>query len=200
MWAVLKAEHKLDVKDKVQHIYFDEYIPRSRLINLIIKEYSHGDYDFIIITDDDMRLPQEFLDQFLMRQEQCDFSLAQPARTANSTISHKITCQRNYLLARQTHFVEIGPVVSIRKDVQQLILPLDEESPMGWGLDYVWPALIEDKNKKMGIIDSVPIAHTLRPIGKSYDAKLALEEMNAFLVSRPHFTKDNAHVVLCEYK
>lgn len=198
LWAVLKADEKLEKKDKVQHFYYDEFMPRSKLINLIIKKYSKGEYDYIVITDDDIRLPKDFVDQFLMRQEQCDFSLAQPARTPNSIISHQITRQHKQLLARQTHFVEIGPVVSIRKDAQQLILPLDEASPMGWGLDYVWPALIKEANKKMGIIDCVPIAHTLRPVGKSYNSNLAELEMNDFLATKPSFTIRQSHVVINE--
>ena len=199
IWAVLKSDKKLQLSDNVTHVYFDEFIPRSALINTMINKYSSGTYDYIIITDDDIRLPKNFLDQFLIRQELFDFSLAQPARTPTSLISHTITKQRRDLLARQTLFVEIGPLISIRNDVHDLILPLDEGSPMGWGLDYVWPSLLLDKKKKMGIIDSVPIAHTLRPTGKSYGYDKAKADMENYLSLNSHLKVDESHTVLVEY-
>ena len=200
VWAVLKSKNKLSSRTNINLIYFDEFIPRSKLINSLLANYSNKSYDYIIITDDDIRLPKDFLDQFLKHQSLFDFSLAQPARTPNSIISHTITKQCTKLLARQTLFVDIGPMISIRSDVQKIILPLDESSPMGWGLDYVWPTLLLNKNKKMGIIDSTPIAHTLRPVGKSYNSKKALNEMSEYLCSKPHLNEKQAHVVLAEFR
>ena len=199
IWAVLKSHEKFEPINNVKHIYIDEFIPRSKLINTLIEGHINKSYDYIVITDDDIRLPNGFVDQFLMRQEEFNFSLAQPARTPDSIISHQITKQNRNILARQTLFVEIGPLVSIRRDAQELILPLDEKSPMGWGLDYVWPVLIEEDNKKMGVIDCTPIAHTLRPVGKSYDAGKAVKEMSDFLASRTHLSAGEAHVVLNTY-
>ncbi len=199
LWAVLKANEHFQPADNIKHIYFDDFIPRSRLINSMIEDHSDGDFDFILIIDDDIRLPKHFLDQFLAKQEKFNFSLAQPARTPDSIISHQITKQNMNLSARQTLFVEIGPLVSIRRDAQRAILPLDEESPMGWGLDYVWSALLKEKELKMGIIDATPIAHTLRPVGKSYDSGKAMAEMKDFLLMRPHLSEIEAHVVLHKF-
>jgi len=200
LWAVLKSKIELPSSENIMNIYFDEFIPRFKLINSIIREHSEGNYDYIIVTDDDIRLPEDFLDQFIMRQEQCDFSLAQPARTLNSITSHAITTQEKNTLARQTRFVEIGPLISIRRDAQKIILPFDESSPMGWGLDYVWPALLDVNNLKMGIVDCVPIAHTLRPVGVSYDSSGAMKEMREFLLSKVHLLPENAQVVLKKIK
>ncbi len=199
VWTVLKAKNKLKSSESIKHTYIDEFVSRSKLINSMINEHLNGCYDYILIIDDDIRLPKRFLDQFLLRQEEFNFSLAQPARTQESIISHKITLQNNSLLARETRFVEIGPLVSIRRDAQNIILPIDEESPMGWGLDYVWPALILENKQKMGIIDCVPVAHTLRETGKSYDTDKAKEEMNKFLALKPHLSEIEAHTILKEF-
>lgn len=196
VWAVLKANTKFKPSNNIEHAYFDDFIPRSKLINNMIKTYAVGSFDYIMITDDDIRLPADFLDQFLHTQNICDFSLAQPARTPNSITSHPITTQRMELIARETRFVEIGPFVSIRSDAQELILPLDERSPMGWGLDYVWPYILKENNKKMGIIDNTPLAHTLRPVAKSYNSDKALEEMSEYLNLVGHVKETDAHVTL----
>ncbi|MEW5058165.1 MAG: hypothetical protein AB1Y25_11125 [Cycloclasticus sp.] len=199
VWAVLKGEKKLKLIDGVKLIYIDVLVPRSSLINSLLEQFSDQEFDYIIIVDDDIRLPKDFLDQFLLRQEQYDFALAQPARTAESVISHQITTQNLELCARQTLFVEIGPLVSIRRDAQSLLLPLNTESPMGWGLDYVWPVLLTESNKEMGIIDCVPVAHTLRDTGGSYDSGKAMKEMRSFLSSRPHLSEMEAHTILHKY-
>ena len=199
VWAVLKGNKKLASVTGVKHVYSDDFVPRSSLINSLLEPYLGKDYDYIMITDDDIRLPKDFVDQFLVRQEQYDFALAQPARTPDSIISHWITKQNKRATARRTQFVEIGPLVSIRNDIQDLILPLDTDSPMGWGLDYVWPYDLLANNKKMGIIDCVPIAHTLRETGKSYSSAKALEQMNDYLQSKPHLSVSDSHVVIDEF-
>lgn len=199
VWAVLKGKKKLENTSGIKHVFINDFVPRSSLINSMLEEFLEESYDYIIITDDDIRLPQDFVDQFIMRQEQFDFALAQPARTIDSIISHSITKQDKSLVARETLFVEIGPLVSIRRDIQKLILPLDVASPMGWGLDYVWPYDLKLNNKKMGIIDCVPVSHTLRETAKSYNSEKALEEMKNYLKSRPHFSVEKSHVVIAEY-
>jgi len=199
VWAILKSNSKMKSLRNVKHIYIDEYIPRTKLINSLFNEHSDKQYDFIIIVDDDIRLHNGFLDKFINMQDHFDFSIAQPARTIDSTISHEITRQRPDLLARQTLFVEIGPLVSIRHDAQKLILPLDERSPMGWGLDYVWPHMIQKNNMKMGIIDSVPVAHTLRPVGESYKPENAYDVMVDYLQTVEHLNEIDAHIVLKNY-
>jgi len=199
VWAVLKSEQRLKSKEGVEHVYIDDFIPRSELINSLLKRAASKNYDYIIIVDDDIRLPRDFVDQFLFRQELYDFSLAQPARTPDSIISHAITIQKKTVLARETLFVEIGPLVSIRKDAQNLILPLDTGSEMGWGLDYVWPYIVSKSNQKMGVIDVVPIAHTLRGTGNSYDSAEAEAQMEKYLSERPHLSVSDSHVILKEY-
>jgi len=200
VWAVLKSKRKLAfVSKNIKNIYFDTYIPRSKLINILMSDYLESDFDFVVITDDDINLPNHFLDDFLNEQECLEFSLAQPARARNSIISHAITKERRNLRARQTLFVEIGPVVSIQKSAQKLILPLDESSPMGWGLDFVWAKALQQNNLKMGIIDCTPIKHNIRAVGASYNRNKAIDDMNNFLSQKDHIKPEDSFVVLRKY-
>lgn len=75
-------------------------------------------------------------------------------------------------------------------------MPLDTSSPMGWGLDFVWPIDVIKQNLSMGIIDAVPIAHSLRPTAKSYSHSDAIREMDSYLENREHLKPEEAMKVL----
>jgi hypothetical protein len=155
-----------------------------------------SEFDLLIVFDDDIILPNTFIDSFVYAQEKCNFSLCQPARTPNSWIDHEIVKQQPKLLARQTRFVEIGPVFSIKSDLFSALLPFNELSPMGWGLDFVWPAQVEHAQKRMGIIDAVPINHSIRTPRENYGYDKALNELNCLISLYPHLDKKDASTVL----
>ncbi|MCC5887198.1 MAG: hypothetical protein JJT88_12265 [Gammaproteobacteria bacterium] len=163
--------------------------PRSKLLNALVLPEDLQEYDYIIICDDDVLLPEQFLDDYIDLVEAFDFSLSQPARTWYSFISHRITKRDRPCLARATRFVEIGPLVCIRRDAFDLVFPIPEESGMGWGLDYVWAHLLERHDKRRGIIDALPIDHSIRRTGRTYSSGAAQEEMRVFLGMHPHLSK-----------
>lgn len=195
-WAALNGEAPAPHVDKVTRMKPQQRVPKFALLNRLMEGVDVADYDFILLCDDDIQLPESFLDRFLDRQTQYDFALAQPARTHDSYTDHPIVEQVDGLDARRTRFVEIGPVVSLRRDAAVLLLPFDEACGMGWGLDLLWPVLIERAQLRMGIIDATPVAHALRPAAKSYSLDEAFAHMHAFLEDKPHLTKEQAMVVL----
>jgi hypothetical protein len=153
-------------------------------------------------------LPENFLDRYLESVAQYDFALAQPARTHESFGPHMIVDefsghpfveQLDGLVARQTRFVEIGPIFSVHRSAFELMFPFDEASPMGWGYDFVWPQVIANAGLKMGIIDAVPIAHSLRKTGFYYHHDKARAEMKEFLAHRPHLSPDEAFFIVESY-
>jgi hypothetical protein len=147
----------------------------------------HGDLDgadWLILADDDIAIPRSFLHDYLRLVRKYEFALAQPARTPNSTGDHAITFQQEGLEARQTNFVEIGPLVSIRHDLFEEFLPFPCEG-MGWGLDGVWSKIIERRGLRQGIIDAVPVEHAFRPQGQ-YDREKAHAEQTALWARFPH--------------
>lgn len=195
-WAALNGEAPAPHVARVTHIKISQRVPKFALLNRLMEGVDIAAYDFILLCDDDIQLPESFLDRLLDRQRKYDFALAQPARTHNSYTDHRIVEQVDGLDARRTRFVEIGPVVSLRRDAAALLLPFDEACGMGWGLDLLWPVVIESANLKMGIIDATPVAHALRPAAQSYGLDEALAHMHAYLEGKPHLAKEQAMVVL----
>jgi hypothetical protein len=154
-----------------------------------------GRFDWLLLCDDDVEASPGFLDDFIALAEECDFALAQPARTADSYIDHPIVGILPGVRARRTRFVEIGPVVAVRRDAMHLILPFGEIG-MGWGLDLVWPARIEAAGLRMGIVDATPVAHRMRPPVAGYKHSDAQAEMDALLAAEAHLDPDEAFRVL----
>ena len=169
------------------------------LINSLLANAPYGDYAFVIVCDDDIRLPAGFLDTYLTLVCKHDFALAQPARTHDSYIDHPFVEQLDGIQARWTRFVEIGPLFSIRRDATSLLLPFDEASPMGWGYDLVWPHVLETASLKLGIVDATAVAHTLRKPVAHYSYPAARDAMDRFLDKRPHLSKYEAFRIIESY-
>jgi hypothetical protein len=178
------------------------------LLNQLLADAKLDSFEFVIVCDDDILLPENFLDRYLGSVTRYGFVLAQPARTHDSFSPHMIVDgfsghpfveQLDGLLARQTRFVEIGPIFSVHQGAFELIFPFEEESPMGWGYDFVWPQIIADAGFKMGIIDAVPIAHSLRKSGDYYQHDKARAEMKRFLTHRRHLSPEEAFFIIESY-
>jgi hypothetical protein len=198
-WAALNGAPPAPHVERATVLTVNHRVPKFALLNSLMQEMDLARYEFILLCDDDIQLPESFLDKLLDRQRKYDFALAQPARTHNSYTDHRIVEQVDGLDARRTRFVEIGPVVSLRHDAAAILLPFDEDCGMGWGLDFLWPVAIESAGLKMGIIDATPVAHALRPAAKSYDLGEALAQMHAYLNEKPHLTPQQAMVELERY-
>lgn len=175
---------------------FVEKTPKFQLLNDLIAGEDLSTYDFVVLFDDDIVLPEDFLSRFLSLQARLGFSLAQPARTSNSYIDHPIVEQQQGVLARQTLFVEIGPVVSIHRSCYDPIFPFDLTSSMGWGYENVWSYKLTRKGLTLGIIDALPVDHSLRKPVANYDWAEADRHRNAFLKQHRHFTPDECFRVL----
>lgn len=197
-WAALNGLPPTASVMEVTAITESGFIPKFTLINRLLSDTALADYDFIIVCDDDIFLPKHFLDCFIELQIKHDFSLCQPARTHNSYLDHAIVEVVDGLEARETRFVEIGPIFCVRKDAFDVLMPFDEEAPMGWGLDFVWPALMERKQLRMGIVDAVTADHSLRKPFTQYDGNKANDDMLRYLATREHLTPEEAFTVKSE--
>ncbi len=165
----------------------------------IIKELIGGDlddHDYLVIIDDDLALPHGFIDHLLGWQRHLGFAVAQPARSPNSFIDHRIVEQQRGAVARRTRFVEIGPVVSIHRSAYAALLPFDLSSPMGWGYENIWTHRIEAAGLTMGIIDAVPVDHSLRPPVANYSWDEADEARTRILADNEHVPLEDCFRVL----
>lgn len=169
------------------------------LLNYLLATTAWRLYDYVILCDDDILLPNGFIDRFISFQKQFNFALAQPARTHNSYIDHPITEQVDSMLARETRFVEIGPLTSIRADMMRIIAPFDETAPMGWGLDFVWPYIASEHNLKLGIIDATPVDHSMRAPVTAYDGTSTRHRMQHYLNSHRHLSKEEAFTTIIQH-
>lgn len=176
-----------------------ERIPKFVLLNRLLADIERDRYRYLLVVDDDIELPKGFLDRFLAVQEARDFTLAQPARTQDSFTDHQFVNQLPGIESRCTHFVEIGPLVSLRRDGFELLLPFDEDAPMGWGLDFVWPVILERHQRRLGIIDVTPMRHALRKPVTTYDYTQTESAMQAFLARRAHLTLAEACIASQTY-
>lgn len=173
--------------------------PKFALLNYLLSTVPWKKYDYIVLCDDDITLPAQFIDDFIQAQDTLDFALAQPARTHNSYIDHPISEQADGLLARETHFVEIGPITSFRRDMLELVAPFDETAPMGWGLDFVWPKIAAEHGLRIGIVDATPVDHSMRPPVSSYDGTSTRRQMAEFLERNDHFSEEEAYTVVASH-
>ncbi|HSF19251.1 MAG TPA: hypothetical protein VLK65_27245 [Vicinamibacteria bacterium] len=186
-WVALGGTPPANVRDATVKTIV-ELTPKFQIINDLLSQEKLSEYDYVLLCDDDIVLSHDFLDYFIPLQERLNFSLAQPARTCNSFIDHPIVAQQQGILARQTLFVEIGPVVSFHKSVYDLLFPFDLTSPMGWGYENVWSCLLNERNMKLGIIDAIPVDHSLRRPVSNYSWAEADRGKKKYLRKQQHYT------------
>jgi GT2 family glycosyltransferase len=154
-------------------------------LNRLLAGQRPSEHDWLILLDDDVRLPRGFLDCFVFVAEHLGLAIAQPAHRARSHAAWAVTRRRPGLLGRETAFVEIGPLCALHASTLPTLLPF---APLrfGWGLDAHWSALARQSGWRIGVVDATAIAHSLRPIAASYEHREAVAEARRFLAGRPY--------------
>jgi hypothetical protein len=170
--------------------------PKCLLLNDLLAAQDLDRFAYVVVSDDDIALPERFLDRYLALQTRLSFAIAQPARTPESFIDHHIVVQQRGAAARQTLFVESGPLVSFQRPAFHLALPYDLSSPMGWGVENVWAYRVQQHGLKMGIIDALPVEHRMRARGAYYDCLKTRAERLAYLAKTPHLPNGECYLVL----
>ncbi|HSD80472.1 MAG TPA: hypothetical protein VLB47_07420, partial [Solirubrobacteraceae bacterium] len=154
-----------------------------------------GAVDWLLVVDDDVALPRGFLDSFLCAAERTGLKLAQPAHRLHSHAAWAVTRRRPRSTARETTFVEIGPVTAFHRDTFATLLPFPAGLRMGWGLDVHWAAIARERGWPIGVVDATPVGHTVRPAGDAYPREEAAAEARAFLEGRPYVRRDEVRTV-----
>ncbi|MGO9972068.1 MAG: glycosyltransferase [Solirubrobacteraceae bacterium] len=154
-------------------------------LNALLAEHPAEGADWLLVIDDDVSLPAGFLDAFIFLAERFDLRLAQPAHRNRSHAAWALTRRRPLSVARETAFVEIGPVFAFHRDTFDVLLPFPPLRA-GWGLDHHWSAVAREHGWRLGVVDGTPVGHRLRTIAASYDISGAIEEAREFLRERPY--------------
>ena len=148
-------------------------------INLALQAHDLQEFDWLLVTDDDVAFPPRFLDTFIFLAELAGLQLCQPAHLFHSYVMFKLTYRRWNCLVRRTNFVECGPVTAFHRDIFPLVLPFPE-SRWAWGVDLHWSEQLRQQNRALGIVDATPIEH-LKPVGDAYNFINAVTEAREFL-------------------
>ena len=148
-------------------------------INVALRACDLAGFDWLLVTDDDVALPRNFLDRFIFLAELEGLKLCQPAHRFHSYVRFTLTVRSWNCLVRRTNFVECGPVTAFHRDAFHLVLPF-LESRWAWGLDLHWAEQLRAVGLPLGIVDATPIEH-LKPVGGGYDFNAAIAEAKGFL-------------------
>ena len=142
-------------------------------------------FDWVLLLDDDVELPADFLDGFLHLAERFGLRLAAPAHRRRSHAAWRLTRRQWGSVARETGFVEIGPLTALHRDTFETLLPFPAVG-MGWGLDAHWAWLARERGWPIGIVDLFPIGHLVAPAATGYAREAAVAQAREFLADHPH--------------
>ncbi len=155
--------------------------------------------DWVLVVDDDVRLPRAFVDRFVAVCEVFGLDLAQPAQTLRSHSAWKVTRRRPASLARETRFVEIGPVTAFSRRAAAELLPFPELR-YGWGLDLHWAAIASRRGWRLGVVDALPVRHESGLVAATYPREDAESEAARFLADRPYLPSARAGEVIAVHR
>jgi hypothetical protein len=167
-------------------------------LNRLLAEHPLEGRDWLLVIDDDVALPRGFLDRLLFLAERFSLDLAQPAHRLRSHAAWALTRRRPGAVARETAFVEIGPVTAFARSTFSTLLPFPPLR-MGWGLDLHWAALARARGWRLGVLDAVAIRHLAAPAASAYSREAAIDEARAFLAEHPYLSAREAQRTLATH-
>jgi hypothetical protein len=128
------------------------------------------EYDYVWLPDDDILTTSAQIDQLFEAARRANLDLFAPALSETSYFAHFDTMRNRSFHGRRVGFVEIMCPGFSRAALERLLFTLElSETGWGWGLDSVWPRLLDYRN--VGVLDGVPVTHT-RPVGALRDPDL----------------------------
>jgi hypothetical protein len=137
---------------------------------------------WLVIRDDDTQFIYPWtVATFLTVCDRLGFDLAQPAQIWNSYLSFEFLSQGS-VFARDTTFVEGGPIFAVSPRIRPKIVPFPETTEKGWGTDIAWSDYIAE-GYRFGVVDAMPFEH-LSPIGSAYDRGPELERTETIMAER----------------
>jgi hypothetical protein len=168
-------------------------------LNRVLEAAGPAHFDWLLVIDDDLRLPARFLDRFVAICQHFELDLAQPAQSQRSHSAWRVTRRRPASLVRETRFVEIGPLTAFGRRAAGELLPFPELR-FGWGLDLHWAALAAERGWRLGVVDATPVRHEAATVGAAYRTADARAEAASFLANRPYLPAERAGDVVATHR
>jgi len=168
-------------------------------LNRVLAKAPTDSFDWLLVVDDDLRLPARFIDRFVALCERFELDLAQPAQSQRSHSAWRVTRRRPASLVRETRFVEIGPLTAFSRRAAGELLPFPELR-FGWGLDLHWAALAAERGWRLGVVDATPVRHEAATVGSAYPTADARAEAARFLADRSYLPAARAGEVVAIHR
>lgn len=168
-------------------------------LNALLREHPPEGHDWVVVVDDDIVLPRNFLDVLVFLAERYDLAIVQPTHRRRSHAAWKVTRRHALSVLRETAFVEIGPVTAFHARTFPALLPFPDLR-MGWGLDVHWAALARERRWRIGVLDALAIAHLSAPVAGVYGREGALAEARTFLEGRSYLPREQAQRTLATHR
>ena len=199
MAEAIRAELQRSRHAAEVHFCQPEGLGKFENLNRLLDAHPAWQHDWLVVIDDDVRLPRGFLDRLLFLAERFELDLAQPAHRARSHAAWRVTRRHAGSVVRETRFVEIGPVSAFARRTFAELLPFPALG-MGWGLDLHWGALAQERGWRCGVLDALAIGHTVAPAASFYSRSEAIAEARAFLTERPYIDARAAQQTLAIHR
>jgi hypothetical protein len=152
--------------------------PGSRFANLNklynAKPIEEGSW--VVLADDDVFFVRGSLTRIFSIMKQAGLSLAQPSQSILGWWTSQFNVSRPFLIARDSNYVEQGPLLVADPVFAKLILPLPDENDMGWGIEAEWYRAKEGRYR-IGVIDDCRVVHCARA-GATYPSGPEMRSMN----------------------
>jgi hypothetical protein len=197
--AAIRAELVRSRHDVELHMSPPGALGKFENLNRLLAAHPADGHDWLLAVDDDVVLPRGFLDRLLFLAERFGLQLAQPAHRLRSHAAWRVTRRRPGVVARETPFVEIGPVTAFARATFPALLPFPDVR-MGWGLDLHWAALARESGWRCGVLDALAIGHCAAPAGDAYSREAAVAEARALLAERPYLKAREAQTTLLTHR
>lgn len=156
---------------------------RSQLHQRLIDAFPGRPGNDLILFDDDVEFAGSSPTEFLGLVHQFGLDVAQPAHARGSNTSHDFNRMKRFTIARETNFVETGPLVVFSPHAQTKLFPIPGDIQMGYGLDVWWSLRREPDALRLGIVDATPINHT-GAVRADYNADEEWRVLEEYLAKR----------------
>lgn len=154
---VVNTDIKMFLKKKGEKYCLIKYFIKENIE--LIKKYS-----YVWLPDNDIKISVDDVNKLFDISKKNDLYLSQPSMSGY--YSHDITL-RQTLGIRYTNFVEVlAPL--FKTDILLQLYQTFDENESSWGLDYLWPFLLNYPNNKIAVLDQINMEHT-KEVGINYD-------------------------------